>query len=52
MKDDTKGLTRLPYPMTATLHVDGPVAPGFEEVRAEFERTLSLAHQFLGTPAP
>jgi CubicO group peptidase (beta-lactamase class C family) len=27
--------------MTATIHVDGLVAPGFEEVRAEFERNFA-----------
>jgi CubicO group peptidase (beta-lactamase class C family) len=28
-------------PLTATTHVDGFVAPGFEEVRAEFERNFA-----------
>jgi CubicO group peptidase (beta-lactamase class C family)/hypothetical membrane protein len=32
---------QLSAPLTATTHVDGFVAPGFEEVRAEFERNFA-----------
>ena len=34
-------LERVGDPMTTTTNVDGSVAPGFEEVRAEFERNFA-----------
>jgi len=33
--------TREFAPMKTTVHVDGLVAPGFEEVRAQFERNFA-----------